>query len=676
MGTEEVTTSDMVSFVSGQILSGPEDSIYDDIFDWIANAIGSITGAVAGWINSAVSTIKSWVTSVVNSAWSGVSGIFSGLMVLVKQIWGWAYNINQVIWDLPQRIYSTLSYLISSRIEWVRNWVSSGVSQVMSWVSSQVSQVWEWITTTATNLGSQIWGWLQETGAGIGATFASWGEAIKVWWHYYWLDLTAGYQRLGGEMGAGFQWVGEKVEEFPDLLDEHIKQPIMAWWDDFMDKLPAMFENIWLTVWGWLKTAWDNIVHFFSHTLVNGIMSALGWLTDLVRPMIETVLENIMGLLKNIAPISPEGGAGAVSGLANIGLVMGGGLAAMTVAGHLIHPIKTLGLGQVSAMIYDMSNYKLILGAFMGAVATTAIRTPITYYLNSMMRPWLLSPRDFMQLMSRQAFRDPESLQNPELVESVRSITGGNGLAFENRMIGYQGYPAAYYGFFKELANTPLRYFPLAGIARTGFFERTWFTEALHRSGYSKTAIDALMVMYEKMVDEAVQGTMSGAAVKRFKEGLTTEEQFKGELLLLGYSDQQFPKYLAAAKMDYAYDYTMDLVSAYRDAIRKGNLSFDGYRGALLALGIVPERVEAYVLKERARLKPTEALIPIGPPTPTYETDAGKVKVDTTRRERRKLLITRDQEIAAFVQLGMEPGYATAVADNDDVRLAEKGGEE
>jgi len=132
---------------------------------------------------------------------------------------------------------------------------------------------------------------------------------------------------------------------------------------------------------------------------------------------------------------------------------------------------------------------------------------------------------------------------------------------------------------------------------------------------------------------------------------------------------------MVAAKMDYAYDYIMDLVSAYRDAVRKGNLSIDEYRGSLLNLGMVPERVEGYIYRERARLKPREALTPIAPPTPEYETDAGRVMVDTLRRERRKLLITRDQEMAGFIQLGMEPDYAKAIANNDDVRLAEKGAE-
>jgi hypothetical protein len=75
---------------------------------------------------------------------------------------------------------------------------------------------------------------------------------------------------------------------------------------------------------------------------------------------------------------------------------------------------------------------------------------------------------------------------------------------------------------------------------------------------------------------------------------------------------------------------------------------------------------------ERARLKPTEALTPIAPPVPEYETDIGKIKVDTIRRTRRKELISRDQEITYLQGLGMTPDHATTIANNDDIRLAEK----
>ncbi|MBA7587162.1 hypothetical protein ES708_29180 [subsurface metagenome] len=171
---------------------------------------------------------------------------------------------------------------------------------------------------------------------------------------------------------------------------------------------------------------------------------------------------------------------------------------------------------------------------------------------------------------------------------------------------------------------------------------------------------------------EDVRSGRIGVARTRFREGFTTEEQFIQELKLLRVSDEELELELASAWLDYATDYLRDLIAAYRDAVRKGNISIDQYKERLIELGLVPERVAGYMLREVARLKPEELATVIAPPQPYYETDAGKITVDTIRRRRRKLLITRDQEIASLLETGMPIDQATAAANNDDIRLAEK----
>jgi len=173
-----------------------------------------------------------------------------------------------------------------------------------------------------------------------------------------------------------------------------------------------------------------------------------------------------------------------------------------------------------------------------------------------------------------------------------------------------------------------------------------------------------------------LRGMFGTVARARFREGLTTEEQFEEELRLLNYPDADIPNYLAAGRLEYALDLFRDLLAAWRDAVRKGNIGIDAYGKRLSDLGLVPERVAGYMLREVARVKPEELPTAIGPPRTFFETDAGKVQVDTIRRQRRKLIITRDQEIAGLLGTGMPVDQATAIADNDDVRLAEKGGEE
>lgn len=165
-------------------------------------------------------------------------------------------------------------------------------------------------------------------------------------------------------------------------------------------------------------------------------------------------------------------------------------------------------------------------------------------------------------------------------------------------------------------------------------------------------------------------------ARRRFKEGMTTEDQFISELRALRVPEDQIELEVIAGRLEYAYDYTMDLIAAYRDAVRKGNIGLDFYLDSLLSLGIVPERATGYQIRERARQKPEEALTTVAPVKPYYETDAGKVQVDTIRRQRRARKISRDEEIASFLELGMPPELAISYADNDDERLRKEGVEE
>ncbi|MBA7571409.1 hypothetical protein ES708_13172 [subsurface metagenome] len=171
---------------------------------------------------------------------------------------------------------------------------------------------------------------------------------------------------------------------------------------------------------------------------------------------------------------------------------------------------------------------------------------------------------------------------------------------------------------------------------------------------------------------ESVRRGRIGTARTRFREGFTTEPQFIQELQLLRVSDEELDLELAAGRLDYATDYLRDLIAAYRDAVRKGNLSIDGYRERLSQLGLVPERVMGYVLREVARVRPGELPSVIGPPGEIYLTDEGRVITDTIRRRRQKELMSRDEEIASLLELGMPVSYAEAIADNDDSRLAER----
>lgn len=172
------------------------------------------------------------------------------------------------------------------------------------------------------------------------------------------------------------------------------------------------------------------------------------------------------------------------------------------------------------------------------------------------------------------------------------------------------------------------------------------------------------------------QGFRLSIARRRYKEGFTNRAGFRAELQALRAPANEIPLEIVAADLEYSYDYTMDLITTWRTAFRSGHIDVPTFAELLRSVVVVRERAETLIARELARLKPEEGptLAPV--PKAYYETDAGKVDVDTIRRYRRKLLISRDQEIVALQEIGVPLELATAWATNDDARLAEKGEEE
>lgn len=694
----EITGDEVVNVASASILSGPDDAIWDTIFDWVEDAIEFIVEPICDWIDSAVEWVADKLEVFINWVVGGVSTVVNWIFDTASNIWTWVVDIYHDVRDWAMNAWDTIYLATRTATTRIWDWISSVGDVVMDWVTDTAINLWDWITESISNLWTNISNWFTNLWDNISTAFYNFGQGVWEW-------IQSIPEAIGDFFSDLWENIATAFENIKTWFTETLVDTMQGWWDWFIGKLfdfGSWIGGLFEAAWNWINRDvpgsspwWEGVLE----TVLGKWIEILMWVPSKVTPVVvdvfstvviealrpigevfnnvaEVFMDAIDGFVAALGPTNPDVAGTAARSLASVGMTAIAGLAGMTLASSWLKPLGGAGMGQIAAMIYDMTNFKVITGAAITALTIAAIRTPMTYHYNEVFRPNLISERDFMELMSRRAFTEPETLQNPDLVTAVRGLPAGGGQGYEMQYIGYRGYPDQYYGIFKELANTPLRYFPLAGIARTGFFDETWFKEALARSGYSKTAKDALLVMYQKMRDEVLQGSMSGAAVTRFKEGFDTEEQFHGNMTLLGYSDDQFAKYLVAAEMDYATDYARDLLTAYRDTLRQGKIDIDTYRQRLLGLGIVPERVEGYVLREVARLKPEEALTPIGPPGEVYLTDTGKVQVDTIRRRRRKLLISRGDEVVALVALGTAQKYAEAIADNDDVRLAEKGEEE
>jgi hypothetical protein len=669
---EEVTQSDVVSYVSAQILSGPEDDIWDAVFDWIANAIHSVATAIANWWWGIWETLKTQLGNLWNAIISPIKTAIDWIKNTASNIWNWVLSIFTMVKDWVVSAYKTVAAAVSSVIGTVRDWIVDTAKSTWDWIATNVQKVWGWITTGLANLSSTIWGWLKEQWRNISGLFSTWGKNIGDWFVSVGQNIAGFFTDLWKRLQAGWDWLSNLVTKtIPGLLS--------SWWDGFLGKLldfgswvGPLFSAIWNWVSRdipggspWWETVGESIMTFLYRVLVLApikIASFIGkvvWDTVMfafrsVGEVLMQFFNQAMTELSKVADTVGQGGPSSAQGtqemLTRVCSTVLAGLAAMTIAGELTVVGSKLGFGQVSAMIYDLTNYKVLTGAFVGALAYAAVRTPLTYYYNEKFRPKIPDDRDLMRLVGEYAITKDEYIAN----------------------MAYQGYSNAWSEKLYELADRPEGYFFLRAIASTGDWDEGWMLDSLKNTQYRMPTIKKAMVAFKRMATEQVRGSMSGYAITRYKEGLTSDNELEEELRLLRYSEEEIPVFVSAAKLAYATDYVIDLKAAYTAAANKGQISLDEYRSALRGLGISGDRVAAFSMRVKATLNPKGRVTTVTALTPVYETDAGKLQVDTLRRLRRKGLISRDQEMAGLLELGMEVSLANSTAANDDVRLAEK----
>lgn len=366
-------------------------------------------------------------------------------------------------------------------------------------------------------------------------------------------------------------------------------------------------------------------------------------------------------------PIKPEGAPELSRALFFTAMKLGMTAHLTSVVAESFSPLKSLGLGYLSAFLTDMAGFSKIGGAMMSAIESQALVKPFGYFINARTRPVLPGTGDLLRLAGEYA-----------LVSKSRfdELTGPRGnlelLDKENKAqflkyLPYQGITPDLENNYYELADTPERYFLLRAMADSGMWDETYYRRALCNSGYNTATISqALGMLYrmahgelkaistsvalrryrEGMDNQAkftsnlltlgiipqlipkyiysadlersfeqwqeekkakqekpreLQPVMLATAIKRFKEGMDTEQAFSTNLVFLGIDPRILERYTYAARLERDYDDTMDYIAALKDATVKGILAPDDFHALLLEKGITPEK--AAIVTERVEIR-------------------------------------------------------------------------
>ncbi len=91
--------------------------------------------------------------------------------------------------------------------------------------------------------------------------------------------------------------------------------------------------------------------------------------------------------------------------------------------------------------------------------------------------------------------------------------------------------------------------------------------------------------------EEEVRAYGRSTAIKRFKEGLTTESQLEQELRMLGYSQQWIDRLKIVAMLERDYDFAMSVLSAAKSAWNKGKIGDEMFIQILREFGFTDDKI-------------------------------------------------------------------------------------
>jgi len=604
------------------------EGLYNDILSWIHKSVDWVYDKVVPLFT----TVTQWVTSEVDRVWGYLSAQVAKLPTMltdiisvipswiaseVSKVFGWIYaaigSINTAVAGMFSQVYS---------------WISTAVVQITSAVSGMFTQVWSWLYTATGIINSAIYGALTTVVSGLG-------------------DLTTFVGSKIGEVNAWFS--NEFIDPFLDWLVQLPKKL----WDSFLDTLRLLGKEIFT----WYKIQWTPIVNWAKSSVPTAIrwlrdevlktlsvvtdwgLTAFSYILGLASQFITPLFSKLFGWFEKLGPVAPDSGRSNAESISSMVTVLIAGLGTMTIAGELLHPLKNMGLGNVAAMIYDLTNYKLLTAAFVGVLAGVYIRTPLTYYYNKAARPNLPNDRSLAAMLEDRAITS----------EQYRAT------------MAWHGYPDIWIERIEKALYRPMTPYMLRSLAEAGLLDEDLLEHALNHAGYDDQAKVAIKQMMHNLAAGTLATVSTGTAMSRYQEGFDTEESLRQNLSILGVADSMLDRYTFAANLKQYYDYQSDLRAYYIDLYHRRDIEEPELRTSLATIGIDTQRIQLIVAAQR--IKRLAAAKPVADP-------AIAVQFDTIRDKRKKQLITREQEISQLVAIGEELTYATALADNDDVALS------
>ena len=605
--------------------------LYDRLWD-VRIAVGGIVAAARDWLRDRINDAWHWVRDHVTAArnWLGdyISSLWTSISDAFGTIWAW-------IRDHVTAARDTITSWITSARDWLRDrindawgWLSGHVSNVYEWLSGQISNVYDWLHGHISN----VYNWIRDWITAARDTITSWITSAR-------------------------DWIGDEIiDPWTDWLHwvvDRIHETISGWWESL--KL-------------WFLDLWQSVVQLINVDLVDAIGRGLTWLTDRLRSIIMGFIEGLQGVGAGYSPILPEDVPAIFGQLVAVGLAGVGAITLLQAGVELLHPTHNLGLGHISAIIFEFTQYRLVCGIFVGAMLGALLREPARYYFNRMFRPTLPTWAE-LQAMARK-----HELSRAEFYDAM-----------------------AYHGFTDDWITHIWHYMwadprlydilRLADVATPEFapvgaelIERLihmgidpaspdwWLQMKFMLAGYEDVDIKALTDVVHKREVQNERTRLVTQIRHMFYEGYWDQATASDAMTRAGLRSNQIAMTLLGETYRAQNDMLDDRVMTATTRFRRDSTTEAEYRAELATYIIRAERVDAIADLEVARKLVKPPAVKVTPPKPLYQRPEGKAAVQEAIVLYRGAIYTDEQLLTALLAQEMPLVEAQAIVGLESAR--------
>ena len=628
------------------------DPYWKDFFRYIGTATLRAYDILQTGIDPFIDSLKTFFQNVylwLTQKWGQLSAWLAGISGYIEDLWN---NLKDYFQGLCNRI---LNFPIDL---WA--WVRFAWDQILDYVWLLGSNIWKWVKEAWEEILDYAWKLVRAGLDWLGWFWAEIYEYVKdlalAIWDPAWGKVAEWYEKVEAWVLAGWGWLKAYILEYW----ERVKAWVLEKWAEFKawifegiptywPKVKEALEDILRAIWAYILKSITYLKDRYAAPLAEGIQRALGWIEERFTYVIGRAYDEIMDLAGRYRPMTPERSvelAGLMFGSA-VGL---GALAhGIALSVEAIPNLKYMGVHYLSAFAARMGGFGAISGATMGVIAAISLRTPFTYYLNSLIRPTIPDARMLIE------FRAKREINLPEFKSYMK----------------YHGYSDRWIELTDSWLWKDPRLFEILYLTDVTVPTEDWLKRKFERAGYEDVDVKYMVRTAQMRTTKSPRTYVMTALRRNYRHGFLTEHELTEGIEALEVAPDAIDWIKRAGELDNIYEINTDLVTAYRTAYRNDLITEEECAASLSALGLPPARVDAVVYLEWVRKTPSALRAErkeVEAQWREVQKKYSQVYIECFRRG----LITEEQLAGYLIAIGIHEKVATMTARQEAIKLLPK----